>query len=296
MRIYDCITYFDEETLLNFRLNLLNKYVDKFVIVECKYTHRGIKKNFNLDLNKIKKFKDKIIYIKVFGKPPNLNIIKESDTQNSINIKHIKNGYLWDHFQRNKIVEGLKNCDPNDIIMISDLDEIPNLKNINFSRIKEKLIFFRQRILFYKFNLLYKDRFWFGTRACKKKNLTSPQWIRDIKHKKYSFFRFDILFSKRKYFNIFHVKNGGWHYTNLKSAKDVFKKLMNYAHYQEFELSKVKLKNIKKMILERKAIYNHEVNQRGNKFNGDIKLCKYGKKYWPEYLKLNYNKYKKWIA
>jgi beta-1,4-mannosyl-glycoprotein beta-1,4-N-acetylglucosaminyltransferase len=137
MRIYDCITYFDEETLLNFRLNLLNKYVDKFVIVECKYTHRGIKKNFNLDLNKIKKFKDKIIYIKVFGKPPNLNIIKESDTQNSINIKHIKNGYLWDHFQRNKIVEGLKNCDPNDIIMISDLDEIPNLRMLIFQELKK---------------------------------------------------------------------------------------------------------------------------------------------------------------
>jgi beta-1,4-mannosyl-glycoprotein beta-1,4-N-acetylglucosaminyltransferase len=296
MRIYDCITYFDEEVLLNFRLNCLNKYVDKFVIVECQYTHRGIKKNFNLDLKKIKKFKDKIIYIKVSGKPSNLKIIKASDTQNDVNIKHILNGYIWDHFQRNKIVEGLKNCDPNDIIMISDLDEIPNLKNVNFSRINEKLIFFRQRILFYKFNLLYKDRFWFGTRACKKKNLVSPQWIRDVKHKKYSFFRFDLLFSKRKYFDIFHVENGGWHYTNLKSAKDILKKLMNYAHYLEFKLSKIKLKNIKKMILERKAIYNHEVDQRGNKFNGDIKLCKFSKKYWPEYLKLNYNKYKKWIA
>jgi len=296
MRIYDCITYFDEEVLLNFRLNCLNKYVDKFVIVECQYTHKGIKKNFNLDLKKIKKFKDKIIYIKVSGKPSNLKIIKASDTQNDVNIKHILNGYIWDHFQRNKIVEGLKNCDPNDIIMISDLDEIPNLKNVNFSRINEKLIFFRQRILFYKFNLLYKDRFWFGTRACKKKNLVSPQWIRDVKHKKYSFFRFDLLFSKRKYFDIFHVENGGWHYTNLKSAKDILKKLMNYAHYLEFKLSKIKLKNIKKMILERKAIYNHEVDQRGNKFNGDIKLCKFSKKYWPEYLKLNYNKYKKWIA
>jgi len=296
MRIYDCITYFDEEVLLDFRLNCLDKYVDKFIVVECKYTHRGIKKNFNLDLEKIKKFKNKIIYIKVSEKPSNLNIIKDSDTQNDINIKHVLNGYIWDHFQRNKIMEGLKNCDPSDIIMISDLDEIPNLKNVHFSRIKEKLIFFRQRILFYKFNLFYKDRFWFGTRACKKKDLISPQWIRDVKHKKYSFFRFDLLFSKRKYFDIFHVENGGWHYTNLKSAKDVFKKLMNYAHYQEFKLSKIKLKNIKKMILERKAIYSHEVDKKSNKFNGDIKLCKLSKKYWPEYLKLNYNKYKKWIA
>ena len=86
--------------------------------------------------------------------------------------------------------------------MISDLDEIPNLKNINFSKIKEKLIFFRQKILFYKFNLLYKNRFWFGTRACKKKDLISPQWIRDVKYKKYNLFRFDLLFSKKKYSDI----------------------------------------------------------------------------------------------
>jgi beta-1,4-mannosyl-glycoprotein beta-1,4-N-acetylglucosaminyltransferase len=296
MRIYDCITYFDEEILLNFRLNILDKYVDKFIIVECLYSHRGIKKGFHLDLKKIKKFKNKIIYIKVNKKPLNLNIIKKSDNENTINSKHILNGYIWDHFQRNKITEGLKDCKPDDIVMVSDLDEIPNLRNINFALIKKKIIFFRQKILFYKFNLLYKDRFWFGTRACKKKDLISPQWIRDVKHTKYNFFRLDLLFSKKKYLNIFHVKDGGWHYTNLKSAKDIFKKLTNYAHYLEFKLSKIKLNDIKKMILKKRAIYNHEIDQRGNKFNGDIKLCKFSKKYWPEYLKLNYHKYKKWIV
>ena len=296
MKIYDCFTYFDEMMLLNFRLNCLDKYVDKFVIVECKYNHRGIKKGFKLDLKKIKNFKDKIIYIQVNERPSNLNIIKKNDNENTVNSKHILNGYIWDHFQRNKIIEGIKDSNSDDIIMISDLDEIPNLKNINFSKIKEKLIFFRQKILFYKFNLLYRNRFWFGSRACKKKYLLSPQWIRDIKHKKYNFFRFDLLFSKKKYSDIFHVNNGGWHYTNLKSPKDIFKKLTNYAHYLEFQLSKIKFEDIKKMILKKRAIYNHEVDQRGNKFNGDIKLYKFNKRYWPEYLKLNYHKYKKWIA
>ena len=101
---------------------------------------------------------------------------------------------------------------------------------------------------------------------------------------------------KKKYSDIFHVNNGGWHYTNLKSPKDIFKKLTNYAHYLEFQLSKIKFEDIKKMILKKRAIYNHEVDQRGNKFNGDIKLYKFNKKHWPEYLKLNYHKYKKWIA
>jgi len=206
------------------------------------------------------------------------------------------NGYIWDHFQRNKIIDGLKDCEPNDIVIISDLDEIPNLKNICFSKINEKIIFFRQKILFYKFNLLYKNRFWFGSRACKKKYLLSPQWIRDIKHKKYNPLRIDLLLSKKKYFDILHINNGGWHYTNLKSAGDIYKKLRNYAHYREFELSKVKLKDIKKIIKNKIAIYNHEVDQRENKFNGGIKLSKFKKRYWPQYLKLNYFKYKKWIA
>ena len=296
MRIYDCITYFDEDILLNFRLNCLNKYVDKFVIVECKYNHRGVKKGFNLNLKIIKDFKEKIIYIKVNEKPSNLNIIEKTDNKKIINSKHILNGYIWDHFQRNKIIDGLKDCKPEDIVMISDLDEIPNLKNINLSKIKERLIFFRQKILFYKFNLLYKNRFWYGTRACKKKNLISPQWLRDIKNKKYNKFRIDIFFSKSKYSDIFYVKNGGWHYTNLKSPKDIFKKFRNYAHYLEFKLSKLRLKDIKKMILENRAIYNHEVDQRENKFNGDIKLYKLNRKYWPNFLKVNYKKYKKWIA
>ena len=296
MRIYDCITYFDEDILLEFRLNYLNKYVDKFVIVECNYTHRGIKKGFNLDLKRLKNFNEKIIYIQIKKKPPNLNIIKKKDHEDTKSTKHIFNGYIWDHFQRNKIFEGLKECSQEDIILISDLDEIPNLENINLREIKEKLIFFRQKILFYKFNLLYKGRFWFGTRGCKKKDLISPQWIRDIKHKKYNFFRFDRFFSKKKYSDIFYVKNGGWHYTNLKSAKNIFKKLKNYAHYLEFELSKITLKDIKEMILKKRAVYNHEVDQTGNKFEGKIKLYKFSKKYWPNYLKDNYFKYKKWIA
>ena len=58
MKIYDCFTYFDENMLLSFRLNCLNKYVDKFVIVECKYSHRGILKGFNFNINDYLKFKE----------------------------------------------------------------------------------------------------------------------------------------------------------------------------------------------------------------------------------------------
>ena len=69
MKIYDCFTYFDEKMLLNFRLNYLNNYVDKFVISEANYTHSGKPKKLNFNINDYPKFKDKIIYIPVITKP-----------------------------------------------------------------------------------------------------------------------------------------------------------------------------------------------------------------------------------
>ena len=296
MKIYDCFTYFDEDLLLDFRLNYLNSYVHKFIIVECCYSHRGIRKSFNFDLNKFRSFADKIIYIKIKDKPSNLNFIQNTDDIDTKNEKHILNGYIWDHFQRNKIVEGLKHCNQNDIVMISDLDEIPNLENLNFNEIKNKLIFFKQYFLFYKFNLIYRNNSWYGTKACKYKVLISPQWLRDIKNKKYNFFRFDRFLSQKKYSDIFVVKKGGWHFTNIKSPENIFKKFSNYAHYREFELSKKTLRDIKNMIKNRRAIYNHNVDQRKNKFDGIIKLYKFSKKHWPMYLRKNSSKYKNWIA
>ena len=294
-KIYDCFMYYDEAMLLEFRLNYLNKHVDKFVIVECGFFHNGKKKKFNFNIDNYKNFYKKIIYIKVNKKPKNLLKIKKSDTQDRKNEKNILNGYIWDNYQRNKISDGLKKLDQNDIVIISDLDEIPKLENINLNDITNKIIIFRQKILFYRFNLEYKNRYWFGSRACKKKYLISPQWLRDVKHKKYRFWRLDTLFSKKKYLNIYHVKDGGWHFTNLKSPKDILKKLSNYAHYLEFSYSGLRIADIKKMILKKRAIYNHEIDQTINKFDGKIKLYKFNKKFWPEYLINNVEKYKKWI-
>jgi len=296
IKIFDCFMYYNEDLLLNFRLNYLSKYVDKFVIVESGHYHNGKKKKFNFNLKKFIKFKDKIIYIKLKTKPKNLHKINRDDNPEITENKHILNGYIWDKFQRNSISKGLKSANQNDIVIVSDLDEIPNLEKLDFTKVKNKLIFFKQKILFYKFNLIYKKKSWWGSKACKKKDLISPQWLRDIKHTKYQPWRIDIFFSNTKYIDIFHVNCGGWHFTNLKTASELLKKLKNYAHYFEFSQSGLKLNDIKKMIINRKAIYNHELDQKYNKFDGKIKLHKYKKKSWPSYLKLNLSKYKKWIA
>ena len=72
MNIYDCFTYFDEDMVLDLRLNVLNKYVKKFIISEATYTHKGTKKDLRFDINKFKKFKDKIEYVVVDKEPPNI--------------------------------------------------------------------------------------------------------------------------------------------------------------------------------------------------------------------------------
>ena len=297
MKIYDCFQFFDEEMLLDLRLNIMDKYVDKFVITEATYMHSGEPKKLVFDINKFSKFRDKIIYIVVDEQPPDILKINETDNdeQDTKGQKLILNGYKRDNYQRQMAQEALNNAEPDDWIIINDIDEIPNLKNINFNKVKNKLLIFKQKIFYYKFNLLYPTSPWFGSRACKKKNLISPQWLRDLKHKKYPLWRVDILFSNKKYNNIFHIDNGGWHFTNIKSPEDIEKKLLNYTHHDEFERSGLKLNDLKKRVKEKKAIYNLNVDQKEDKWSSKTDLLEVELSIMPDYLKNNYKKYIKWL-
>ena len=287
--------YFDEEMLLDLRFNILDKYVDKFVITEATYSHNGEPKKLNFDINKFPKFKDKIEYIIVENPPPNLINIDKGDSEDVRGEKLVLNGYKRDNFQRHNLLKGLAEADPEDLILLSDLDEIPKLETINIKEIKNKIICFKQKMFYYKFNLLYESVPWYGSRACKKKFFISPQWLRNTKHKKYPIWRFDILFSKRKYNNIYYVEDGGWHFTNIKSADGIHKKLKKFAHHYEFESSGLKLNDLEKMIKEKKVVYDHSVDQRGYKWGGLTTLKKIPLSDMPNYLRLNYEKYSNWI-
>ena len=297
MKIYDCFMFFDEEMLLDLRLNIMDKYVDKFVITEATYTHSGRPKKLVFDINKFSKFKDKIIYIVVDKEPPDLFEIEESDRdeKDTRGQKLVLNGYKRDNYQRQKAQQALNDIDPEDWILINDIDEIPNLKNVDIRNVKNKLLIFKQKIFYYKFNLLYPSVSWFGSRACKKKNFLSPQWLRDTKHKKYPLWRLDILFSKRKYNDIFYVDNGGWHFTNIKSPEDIEKKLLNYTHHDEFEKSKLKVEDLRKKINEKKIIYDHNVDQTQYKWGSDTLLDTINLSELPDYLRENYKKYINWL-
>ena len=296
MKIFDCFMYFDEEVLLDFRLNYLSDYVDNFVIVESTHTHSGRKRKLLFDINKFKKYKSKIIYIVVSQEPSSLEKIYETDDENKINQKYILNAIKRENSQRNSISLGLNNAKDDDYIMISDIDEIPNLENNDIKKINKKIIFFKQKIFYYKFNLLLEFFNWHGTKVCKKKDLISPQWLRNIKDRNYPLWRLDTIFSKQKYTNIHFINNGGWHFSYLKNAKDIEKKLKSYLHHREYDIDPLGIEKIEEMIKGKKTIYDLRVDMRTPKFKGNHKLKTIDIDLLPNYIQKNVEKYKEWLA
>ena len=295
MKIFDCFMYFDEEIILDLRLNILDDFVDYFVIVESTYNHKGQKRDLKFNLNKFLQFKKKIIYIVYDEKPKGIHEIFDNDNEDIKSHKYIENSLLRENGQRNFISYGLNKADDNDIILISDVDEIPNLENINFNEIKNKIILFKQEMFYYKFNLKLPNLIWTGTKACSKKNLINPQWLRNIKDKKYSFFRLDLVFSKTKYSNIKFINNGGWHFSNIKTAKEIEIKLKSYLHHREFDVNPMTTKEIENIIDNKQAIYDLKVDKKVNKIGDGSKLENYPLNKLPKYLQKNINKYEKWI-
>ena len=295
MKIFDCFMYFDEDVLLDLRLNYLNSYVDKFVIVESNYAHSGKKRNLNFDIDNFKKFKNKITYLVFDQEPSGIANFNNKDHIDITNSKYFLNAAKRENSQRNYILEGLKDAEPNDMILISDLDEIPNLEQNNLNEINNRLIFFKQKLFYYKFNLMLESFEWFGTKACRKKLLLSPQWLRNIKDKNYPFWRLDTIFSRTKYQDIYFVENGGWHFSYLKTAKNIEKKLTSYLHHREYDLKPIGEDGIQKMINNKKPVYNLKVDSKKSKFDGGEELKITSTDELPNYIKNNLDKYKNWL-
>ena len=295
MKIFDCFMYFDEDIVLDVRLNYLDKYIDQFIIIESEYNHKGEKRTPLFDINKFKKFENKIKYILTNDIPPGIENLKVDDNESEIYRKSIFNAWKRENLQRNQISVGLSDAQEEDWVIISDLDEIPNLSGIKLKDINDNFVFFKQDMMYYKFNLKLEDYTWVGSKACKMKNLESPQWIRDIKDRKYSWWRVDAYFSKRKYSDILFVENGGWHFSYLKRPKDIEKKLKSYLHHIDYDLNPVGEEGIQEMINNKKTIYNIKADQRENKFDGTNKLNKININLLPSYILENKDKLKDWI-
>ena len=292
MNIYDCFMYFDEDMLLDLRLNMLNKYVKKFVITESTYLHSGNKKKLNFDFKNFSKFKDKIEYIVIDTPPNGIEQINDEDNLEIKNKKILDNSLKRENNQRNTLIKGIKDVDDDDLILVSDLDEIPNLDNYKY---KNKITLFIQKVFYYKFNLMQPDFKWMGTRACKKKDLINFQWLRNVKGKSYPLWRIDTFFSEKKFMNVDFVNEGGWHFTSIKKPEDIHYKLSNFMHHLEYEESGLQLNDMKKMIKEKKILYNHKTDMKNKKYNGDLSLVKVSSNLLPDYIINNLEKYREWL-
>jgi len=295
MKIFDCFMYFDEEVVLDVRLNSLDKYVDYFVIVESNFTHKGDGRDLKFNHNKFDKFKNKIIYLVYDKQLKGIETVNKNDSESEKSRKYILNAALRENGQRNFIQDGLNKAEDNDIILISDVDEIPNLSEVNLNNIKEKIIMFQQDMFYYKFDLKVLDFVWTGTKSCRKKDLLSPQWLRNVKDRKYSPFRIDILFSKKKYSSIKFIGNGGWHFSNIKTAEEIEHKLKSYLHHREFDEQSLTVEEIKNIIENKQAIYDLKVDKRVNKIGNGSKLVKFEFDKLPIYIQQNKHNLMKWL-
>ncbi len=267
MKIYDCFIFFNENLLTEIRFNILNKFVDFFVICESYYDHRGNAKGYLFDKKKFEKFKDKIIYIQIDKFPENLGIWERQD------------------YQRNFLKNGLQNINPDDLIIYSDADEIINPKIIrNLGNIENNVAISEQLCFYYKLNLLsdhYKDD-WEGSRIIKYKNLKSFSWLRSIakKNLKYPFFRFD------KFKKIKIIKEGGWHFSYLMSEVDIQKKIKAWTHSELDIIDNNNLNTIKERVKENKDLFGREIK---------YSKLEFSEKYFPDYLIKNKKLYQNWI-
>ena len=292
MKFIDCFMYYDEDLILDIRLNILNEFVSYFVICEANFNHNGTKRDLQFDIKKFPKFKHKIIYIPLEEQPKNTKIINSSDNLIIKNSKILDNALIRENFQRNYLYTEIKNFDDEDLIIISDLDEIPDLTKFLYNA---KVTFFEQKMFYYKFNLIHKNFLWYGSKIVKKKHLISPQWLRNIKSKKYPLWRFDIIFSKTKYNNINFIEGGGWHFTNIKSAEKIDFKMKNFLHHLEYEESGLNVKDVEKIVAEKKVFYNHNADKRKKKWDAQIFLERADEHQLPEYIIKNKVRFKDWF-
>ena len=291
MRIFDCTTYFNEPLIMDVRFNILNEHVTKFIIVESAYSHSGAKKKINFDKNLYPQFKDKIEHIIVEKEPENI-----LDTDNAdIDINKRTNSILRISLQRNEALKACKEASEEDYIFYSDNDEIPNLSGLDLEKINEKIIIFEQKLFYYKFNLHLDRIYWYGTRAVNKKNLTTFQQLREIKPKKYSFYRLDTLFKKNKFIDLKIVKNGGWHFTRILSPQDIHSRELETEHSDEYLKANKNSKKIKDLISRKVIDHDHLVDKKEYKFSREFKLKTLSINQLPIYIQDNVVKYSNYL-
>ena len=243
MKIYDCFPFFCELDLLEIRLNLLNPYVDYFVIRESNLGFAGNSKKYFFEENKhlFKDFLHKIIYLKVDNNPDdfyNLPYIENPQTEDELCMNKIydfvKNSTNWakhekhwgrEFFQRESIHRGHLKCEDDDLILFGDMDEIPNpeiLENLIKNYQYDKTYVFEQKMYYYYIDLFKEDR-WRGT------ILTSYRFLKD---KPLNDLRLQGRNSISGIYPFETLENAGWHFSYMGGADRVIFKIESGGHQE----------------------------------------------------------------
>ncbi len=214
--IIDAFIFFNEEELVKLRLSYLNQVIDKFVIIEADHTHQGKKKEWNFEKllkNELKEFSDKINYHKL-----EIDVDKISKKEGWI-FENVKGGKTWkiENYQRNYIREACKNFSGDDVVLISDLDEIPSVNKINLIKMSDQNKIlpagFEQFLFHLNCNYLNLEK-WIGTVATTKKVIDKyePQYLRNSRYK------------------ISMITQAGWSFSSFGSTEKIHEKFDAFAH------------------------------------------------------------------
>jgi len=267
MAIFDCFQYFDEDHILDIRFNILDQYVDYFVISESTKTHQGKNKKLNFNIDNFTKYKNKIIYV-----------IAENKDHNEIILNHKGGESIIEQNQRNALTKGLQKANSEDLIILSDSDEIPDLSKLNQIQKNKKFICFSQKTFMYKLNLQnISESDWKGSRITKMKYLSTPQGLRNIKFKNYPFWRFD----KKN----LQIIEGGWHFSYLHSPEKIKNKILSFSHGEFNKPNFTNLSNIQNRIEAGRDIF-----ERGH----ELKKVQIDSSF-PAYIIENQKKLSQWI-
>ena len=185
---------------------------------------------------------------------------------------------IVEQHQRNSLINGIKKANDNDLILLSDSDEIPDLTKLNQIKNFTKFTAFSQMMFMYKINLQnLNESNWIGTRAVLKKNMILPQKLRNLKFKNYPFWRID------KY--RFQIIKGGWHFSFLQTPNDIIKKIQSYSHGEFNTLD-----------ITDKTKIQEKISKGVDIFNRGFKLQKINiDENYPEYIRNNKFLLKDWI-
>ena len=290
MKIIDTTTFFEEHLMMELRLNILDPFVDKFIVAEARFSHSGKEKEIKFNKKNFPKFESKIVHLIVDKEP--VDII---NGPNLTGVELRQNSILRIREQRNYIAKSLNEYSSDDYIIHSDNDEIPNLEHFNLKENKRKIVIFKQKLFYYKFNLCLPSVPWFGSKACKLKDLKTIDLLRATKNKNYPFYRLDTFFSDIRHQNINIVENGGWHFSNLKNIKELERKFLNDENHAEYEEKGHSLERIKSNIRNKSIDYNHNAKKNSDERFNSTKLQVIDKNTLPEYIQNNFKKYTIWF-